>query len=214
MARARKPRKYEAKNQSDKAYNARRRYIRAAKKYLEQAEKSSGATRNQYEELARQATMSAIATYDPKTRQKISSPVKELTQRFGIDLETRRSEFITPAMSTVKWRLIEASEKYKFTYYEDEQTRANAEAKALLKNTQVGKRILGGLVDVWRDYATPEQREQAIVDYFGVSNISEVIEKLEAKYGDALYQELENDEKYDEIKYAIQSAINRGNLVD
>lgn len=208
-----KPRS-KAKKASDKAYNARRRFTRAAERYLKKAKESFGAVRMRFEELARENTQKAIATYDPATRQKISSPIKKLAERFGYDLETRRETYVNERTFKLRERLISQSEKTKISAISDDQERADEEARALLKNTQVGKRIMGGLVDVWRDYATPEQREKAIVDYFGVDNISEVIQKLESKFGEDLYQELENDEKYDEIKYAIQSAINRGNLVD
>lgn len=202
-----------AKQKSDMAYNARRRYQRAAKRYLKQAEKTTGETRVQYEELARQATMSAVQTYDPKTRQKFSKPIKELTQRFGIDLETRRDEFITPDFEVLRLRSITASDKFNFSYYEDEQTRKNEEARAVLRS-DVGSRIMGGLVDVWKGEKTPETREQALKDYFGVENISEVLEKIEEKIGADLYKELDQDQKYDEIKLTLQSKVNRNELVD
>lgn len=96
------------------------------------------------------------------------------------------------------------------------------EARSLLNNSITGSRILGGLVDVWRDKATVQQADgtykvdnslivPAILDYFQVDTLSEVIEKLEVEFGDSLYSTKDDLEViYQKIMLAIQAKVASG----
>lgn len=96
------------------------------------------------------------------------------------------------------------------------------EARSLINNSIIGSRILGGLVDVWRDKATVLDDDgsykvdqskivDAILDYFGTDSLSDVIEILEKEFGPDLYDTSDNLQVlYEKIKLAIQARVASG----
>ena len=57
------------------------------------------------------------------------------------------------------------------------------------------------------------ERQQKIFDYFGVNSWSEVVEQIEKKIGDSLYDMTESDERYDIVKFQLQKMVKEGTLV-
>lgn len=202
MARARKA--------GDAAYNARRRYGRQAQRYLKKAGQTSGASAERYRALAREAYENAMATYDPKQKQKISSRLIDVGRELGIDTQGARSEFITKIGEQRKQELIEKSKQALESALQDPEKRREREARILLSSTSVGHKIMGGLVDVW---INADDREQAILNYFGVDNLASVIDILEQKIGDALYSSDDIGATYAIVALQIQNAVADNTLI-
>ena len=69
-----------AKKASDEIYNARRRFTRKAERYMKQADKSYGAARERYMELAKREAEKALSTYDKEPSfQKLSKGLQRIT---------------------------------------------------------------------------------------------------------------------------------------
>ena len=219
MARA--PRK------GDSSTNARKRYYRASERYLKKAEQSSGATAKKYRQLARQNFDDALATYEPSNRQKYSKPIQRLASEFGVDLERRRElpkdksarqREITVRENRQR-RVIAESEGVREFDMQDEDVRREREAQTLFRSSEIGRRIIGGYVDVWRDYATvtdPETGERridtkrifkALFAYFNVDNLPDLIEAVENDIGETLYEMGNDDEIYEVVKLTIQNMV-------
>lgn len=196
---------------SDKAYNARRRYYRSVQRNLAKAEKSSGANAARYRAVARQDLENALNTYDPTApKQKISKPIRDLAEKFGIDLDAQRGEFIA-STEKQRRRAIAKSVETLEGVLQDEDIRREREARALLNNPKIGRRIIGGFVDVWRDQATDEtgkvdtsQILPALFDYFDVESAADLIDKVEQIIGDMLYKDEDSDAMYEAVKILIQ----------
>ena len=205
------------------AYNARRRFTRAAEKYLEKAETATGETAQRYRELARVNLEDAISTYDPGTTQKFSKPIQRLTQEFGIDLEGQRSDWIMKETESKREkRLSKAIEK---SFATQESTlapeygpvipRSEYEAKQIVN--AYGDRIFSGLRDVWVDVAGDKQAvTKRIFEYFNSNSWNDVLNKMEdylESKGKSLYESDQNDDPYETIKLYIQSAVASNTLV-
>ena len=184
MARKRKP--------SDDVYNARRRLARQAARYEKQAVLESGSLSNRYKELARQATKKAIATYDDPSNAKASSLISGLENRLNI------ARPIKAISEDQRKRIISESYKSKVSAMTDSDVQREQEAKAIL-NSPIGSRIYGALSNVWKD---SDDINQAIMDYFGVDSMMDVIEKIESQIN--IYSDPESLERYDEIRSLIE----------
>lgn len=208
--------KRKANTQADKTYNARRRYARAARRELDRAEQSSGATAARHRQLAKTYYNSAIATYDD-TPKKMSKDLTRLANEFGFDEERvnsyRKSDYVSQS-----YNLLEGS-------LNDENVRREQEARALLNDDTIGSRILGGLVDVWKDKATVTDKNgaskidnkkiiPALLDYFKVENLADMIDKLEESLGTSLYDLKGNlEDIYEYVKIQIQEKVIDNELV-
>lgn len=214
-----------AKKAGDASYNARRRYYRAAERNLKKSEQTSGAESARYRELARQDFENALDTYDPTNTQKYNKPMQRLANEFGVDLESRRSGLSSvdtrkiEKQRTRQKRAISESENVLESNLSDEIYRSEREARAIF-NSPIGSRILGGLVDVWRDKAVDESGKvdkskiiPAILDYFNVDNLSSVIEKLEGMLGELLYKNPDRESIYESVKIIIQTKVADNTLV-
>ena len=204
----------------DTAYNARRREYRAAQRYLKKAHESTGATAERNKALARSHFESALQTYDPNENQRFSSPIINLAAEFGIDIQGQRTEFIT-ADEKKRKRAIERSHEALESQLKDEKKRAEREAQTLINNPSIGKRIMGGLVDVWRDRVKPGQSaaenrkgiQDAIFNFFGVDSWAGVLDKLFQTIGDLLFSTGNELETYDVVRIQIQKGIIGNTLV-
>lgn len=216
-----------ARKAGDVSTNARKRYYRASERYLKKAEKSSGSTAARYRQLAKQSFDDALATYDPANTQKYSKPIQRLAAEFGYDLEKRRelptnsaeAEHAIERRRNRQQYVIGESKFYKESALKDVGTRREREAQALFKSSEIGRRIIGGYVDVWRDEAvtideTTGERKidtrqifKALFKYFDVDNLADLVEKVENEIGEVLYEMGNADEIYEVVKLSIQNKV-------
>ena len=201
----------------DIATNARKRYYRAAERYMKQAEETTGAASARYRELARQNLDDAVKTYSQKTTQGFSKPIRKLADQLGMDLNAKRSQLKGKSEKEAEKQrseLIGRSERalagVEFT---DEETR-EMQARAII-NSPIGKRIIGGTVDIWRDAATVVGKDgqysidktkilPALFEYYEVDNLADLIEAIEDEVGETLYSSPDSDEMYETVKLTLQ----------
>ena len=215
------------KKQGDVSTNARKRYYRASERYLKKAEQASGANAQRYRQLAKQSFEDALATYDPANTQKYSKPIQRLAGEFGYDLEVMRQlpesnaerESAMSRRARIQERVVRESEYVTETALKSDDVRREREAQTLFKNAEIGRRIIGGYVDVWRDEATltdPETGERkidtrrifaALYKHFNVDKLSDLVEKVENEIGSVLYEMGNDDEIYEVVKLSIQNKV-------
>lgn len=204
MARARK--------RGDDATNARKRYYRSANRNLKKADKLTGAAAERYRLLARRDFENALRTYDQsKRRGKLSKPMQRLANRFGmLDVgEVTKEE---------RQKVIKRSEQRKFRFFEGRKARREREAEAVFRDPTISSRILGGLVDVWRDASTVggeldrSKMIPALMDYFGVDTYADLLESVEAVTGEGLYAIGDEREYYDTVKLTLQAHVLTGSV--
>lgn len=211
MARKRRP-------TGDDATNARKRFYRRAESYIKQAESSVGATAARYMELAKINLDDALKTYSKTTTQKFSKPIQKIANALGVDLGEERRKLQAKsdeAAEKIRTRAIDLGENSRsaraLRTRTDEQLRQD-EATALL-NSPIGKRVIGGTVDIWRDAATVETEHgfeidkkkiiPALFDYFKVDNLADLLEKVEKIAGDKLYRDEQSETMYETVKLLI-----------
>lgn len=210
-----------ARKAGDDAYNARRRYQRSAERNLKKAEQSTGATAARYRQLARDDLDSAMQTYEQGTTQNFNKTITGLADRLGVDLQQQRRRVQAMKEGTAQ-RLRDSaiseqrSASRLVSTIEDDEARRQAEARQIL-NSKVGSRIIGGLVDVWKDGATVEGDEgltvdnhkilPALFDYFNVDNLADMLEKVEQIIGDKLYGDEDSDAMYEAVKIMLQKHV-------
>lgn len=210
--------KARAAKAGDKAYNARRRYQRSAERNIKKAEQSSGATAARYRQLARDDLDKAMETYEQGTTQNFNKKITNLADRLGVDLQQQRRRMQSMRKGAHdKLRESAISEEKSRTRLvaniEDDEARRQAEARQIL-NSKVGSRIIGGLVDVWKDEATVSTDEglevdnrkilPALFDYFNVDNLADMLEKVEQIIGDKLYGDEDSYAMYEAVKVMLQ----------
>ena len=213
-----------ANRQSDINYNARRRYLRSAKKYMGKAENAIGAEKERYLAMARDLTEKAAELYQRKANIDRSSNFETLSETFQINVnEFMQSE--KPTRRDIKHaeKLREESKNLvrpdNMTKPEWENLQREREAQVIL-NTKAGSRIYAGLVDLWTDDVETgdgiarkknvSDINAAITGYFGFDSMMDVIEFLETQIGENLFALPESILKYDEITTALaQFASNR-----
>lgn len=216
-----------ARKPGDISTNARKRYYRASERYLKKAEQASGTTAKRYRQLARQNFEDALATYDPANTQRYSKPIQRLAAEFGYDLEKQRelpkdSAEAEKAITRRKNRqqyVIGESRNVLESSLNDDDIRREREAQTLFRSSEVGRRIIGGYVDVWKDYATYIDKDTgerkidtrkifaALYRYFDVDNLSDLVEKVENEIGEVLYEMGNDDEIYEVVKLSIQNKV-------
>lgn len=193
MARARRA------SGSDDAYNARRRYYRQAQRYEKQAAQAATAIEaGRYRTLAARQTERALATYEDPTKARLSKPIQDLSSRLSVrkplkkPTESYQADVIATSVNANPDKMSDAD-------------RRDYEARSIM-GTEVGHRIYGAFADVWKE--DPANRDQAIMDYLGASDMMEVIEIIESQ-GIDVYADPESEQKYDEIRTAIELAYKR-----
>ena len=207
-----------ARKAGDDAYNARRRSQRSAERNMKKAEQSSGATAARYRQLARDDLDKAMKTYDQSTTQNFNKTITNLADQLGVDLQQQRRRIQSMKKGTAeKLRENAISEEKSRTRLvaniDDDEARRQAEARQII-NSKVGSRIIGGLVDVWKDEATISTDEglevdnrkilPALFDYFNVDNLADMLEKVEQIIGDKLYGDEDSDAMYEAVKIMLQ----------
>lgn len=211
---------------SDANYNARRRFYRSAQRNLKKAEQSSGATADRYRAIARQDLSKALDTYDKTTTQNFGKPIQNLAEKLGVNLSFHRATLKKMSDKAAR-KLQETAKKASFKRLEgaisDREQRRQQEAKIIF-SSGIGSRIIGGLVDVWRDKALvidetgkskvdKSKMMQAIFDYFKVDNLADLLQKVEKSIGNRLYSDGETDTIYETVKLIIQGKVADNTLV-
>lgn len=206
---------------ADKQWNARRRYIRAAERNLKKAENLQGATAARYKELARQDFESAISTYSPNELSKgiRSKSLMNMSEEFGYNADVMKG--INQRRYTNDLNILTRESEQKLESVIDSVgNRRETEARALLNDDAIGSRILGGLVDVWKDAATIDGKVDnskilpAIYEHFGIDNLADLVDILEQEIGSSLYSmKGDLDNIYEAVKIMIQTKVRDGSLV-
>ena len=222
------------KDVGDTAYNARRRYYRAAERYLKNAASAAGATAARYRELARQKLNDALKTYDKGTTQAFAKPIQKIANALGIDLtEERRKTQAQSKKANEEIRkgaiaLGEGSRSYQALESARKstasQTLREEEARAIL-NSPIGQRIIGGTVEIWEEGARvaadnekgykidKEKILPQLFEYFNVDNVADLLDEIENITGDLLYSRGDMDSIYEAAKLTIQNKIASDNSV-
>ena len=202
----------------DTTYNARRREYRAAQRYLKKAQESSGATAARNRAIAKTHLQNALDTYDPAQNQKLAAPIVNIAAQLGI--QGSRREYINASEERRK-ATVESSTSALEGYLKDPENRKQEETYTLIRNKAIGKRIMGGLVDVWRDsvkkgVSAEENRraaEKTIFDYFKTDNWYDVINKIQESIGSDLFDMSSDQEIYDTVRIKLQTMVINNTLV-
>lgn len=181
---------------SDTARNARRRYVRQSQRYMNKASQAKGSLKSRFEQLAKDMLYKAVSLYKKVDTSKVEQPVKDIASKLGVDISQ---------IQTTKDKLSAIAESYE-TLKNQDGTGARSvrerEAQALLKNGNIANRLYAGLSEVLKDVPY-NQREQAILDYFGAETMLDVFDELEKVVN--LYDPSTASEKYDEVVTAIMN---------
>ena len=206
---------------SDSAYNARRRFLRKANSYLDKAKDTIGAESTRYRELARNMATKAAQLYERKGNIPHSSKFNRVAKELGIQVEelmrgkdeTKREQEQVERLKKESETVVQPS---KLSQDGLANWRREQEANAIL-SSPIGSRIYAGLVDVWakptyRDgewvnERTTEDINKAIMDYYEVDNMMDVIEILEKQVD--LYADPESLERYDAVSLQIAMGLYR-----
>lgn len=220
MPRAKRP-------TGDTAYNARRRYYRSAERYLKQAQQTTGATAARYRALAQSRLNEAINTYSGSTTQDFAKPIQRLANELGVDLNKERQIIKSRTEKQeqeIRGRAIDEARSRTAleSASQDIATRREAEARTIL-NSPIGKRIIGGTVEIWQDEATVtddygsskiDKRKilPALFDFFKVvtGKLADLLDRIETIVGDLLYHSPDEEAFYESAKITIQQYV-RGN---
>lgn len=215
----------------DTATNARKRFYRAAERYLKQAASSAGATAARYRELARQKLDDALKTYSKGTTQPFSKPIQSIASALGVDLNQARETIKSRSDETAEKMRKEAiklgEESKSFRTLEGvkrgqrAETLRQDEARAIL-NSPIGQRIIGGTVEIWQDAATVNVSETEtkidnkkilpeLYKYFGVDNLADLLEEIESITGEVLYEQGDREMMYEAAKLTLQNHIAANN---
>ncbi len=214
MARAKRP-------TGDTATNARKRYYRAAERYLKQAQNAVGANAARLRTLAQLRLEDALNTYTKATKQSFSKPIQRIANALGIDLseERRKMQARTDKEDLrIRERAIseEKSKQAKASAY-DSETMRQSEARALL-NSPIGRRVIGGTVDIWQSKASYiDENGQtkidktkilpALFEHFKVDNLADLLYVMQDIAGDALFNDPDEEALYESAKITIQTYV-------
>ena len=186
MARARK--------RGDSNWNAIRRYARQSERYLKQASTMQGVEKSRTEALARSSLERAISTYSDPSKAENNSLIRNLSQRLNPQKPTRSGgKGRQEQLKAESFAALESSR-------DDEEMRRELEAEEIL-STDIGNRVYGALVDVWKDSPYID-RNEAIMEHFGADSMADVLQAIEDA-GIDLYADPESLERYEEIRTAI-----------
>lgn len=203
----------------DLATNARKRYYRAAERYLKQAQNSSGATASRYRALAETRLKDALSTYTKETTQNFSKPIQRIANELGVNLSEERETIQQRTKSQekrIREHAINQSLDATVKGSVGSESLRQREARAIL-NSPIGSRIIGGTVEIWEDSAKVDTNEgkkvdnkkilPALYDYFKVDNLADLLDKIEDITQDSLYANPDNEAFYESAKVMIQTYI-------
>lgn len=193
MARARK--------RSDDVYNARRRFRRQAERYIKKANETAGVAKNRYEAMARNALEKAIASY---AGNKPQGRIAQLAEKLNIT-QARINVVRSHKAVTKEERANFINESRSALFTENKGKSRDDMAKDILSDKNVASAFYGGLSDIWANTEVGrENPNKAIMEYYGVESIMDIIEMLE-NAGVDIYKPYENGDTY--IDVALKIAI-------
>ena len=223
-----------ARKPGDESTIARKRFYRASERYLKQANQTSGVTSERFRQLARQNFEDALATYDPTNKQRFSKPIQRLANEFGYDLESMRElpteegarkKTITQRHEKQQRLIQNVSDFALDSSMRDPEIRRQREAETLMRSPEIGKRIIGGLSDVWKPvvetYYDPvsgknkldtSQIYDVLFEHFGVNDLPSLLEKIEEQIGSDLYKAGDNDMIYDTVRLELNKTALRNEV--
>ena len=118
-----------------------------------------------------------------------ASPAEAARLRKQAEYMRQQSELLRKGKDTASGRKkrVQASFSTLEGTKKDVGKRRDIEAREIM-NTNVGAKIYGATVSIWQDspYAN---RDVALMEYFGVTDLMGVIEKFEAEFGEKLYSD-------------------------
>lgn len=207
----------------DFAVNARKRYARAADRYLKEAGRTEGAVSARNREVAKRFLDDALSTYDYSRKTTFSKQIRNLASEFGVDLESV-AEKRKGQKPSIFDNVISRSEFATVRGMGDVENRRQLEADAIFRSEPIAQRIYGGTVEIWRDDATVVNPDGSVTvdnskilpslyEHFGVDNLADLLEKIVDMTGDSIYKELKSNEWYEFVKTLIQSKIPGNELV-
>lgn len=209
----------------DTAYNARRRYIRAAERAYKQAQKEVGSAAARKEYIARENLQKAYETYDPTTKQKPSVQMRDLADKLGFNLEAVRlrdadlNEADLNKRKAKAENAIATSVDVKVQGMSAEALRQR-EAQTVFSNPQLSSRIIGGLESIWNrpvDEGGARVTDSvgnsvldrsriipAIMNYFEVDNMADLLDKLDEVTDGMLYEPERGGDIYTTVTLLLQ----------
>jgi hypothetical protein len=161
----------------------------------------------------------AAQLYERKANITRSSKFTRLSKELGIQVndlmrshdETKREEQQVVRLKKESETIVQPA---RLSREELTDWRREQEASAIL-SSPIGSRIYAGLVDIWTETTTrdgeiirertTEDINRAIMDYFEVDNMMDVIEILEQKVD--LYADPESLERYDSVSLQIAKGL-------
>lgn len=223
---ARTPKSARSKTASDDVYNARKRYARSGLRNLQRAEGATGATATKFKRLAEQDLKAALSTYDVQSskKQNYLKEIRQLSQGLNLNLSQELQQ-TARVEGKQKTRAIRRSFDTLESRMRDPEVRRERQARAILSNDEIGSRILGGLVDVWKDQATVTDEfgrskvdtskiMPALLNYFKVDSVADMLDKLQESIGAQLYDVTEERANiYEVVKLLIQTKVADNTLV-
>ena len=181
------------KRQSDEQYNIRRRLTRAAARAIKKAEQATGAERERLEWQAEQHLKRAASAY--AEGKPVGKKVSDLSKRLGREIER-------PSRIDIE-QIKAQSEKAKFRTGKSAQREQSA---CEVLNSNIGSRIIGAFESEWRD--DKSNMLDIIMERTGASDLMAVIEIIEERVGESLYQDPGETARYDEVVELIKQAFN------
>lgn len=134
-----------------------------------------------------------------------ASPVEAVRLRKQAEYMRQQSELLRKGKDTASGRKkrVQSSFSTLEGVKKDVGKRRDIEAREIMK-TNAGKRVYAATTSIWEDseYST---REQALIEYFGVTDLMGVIELFEEKLGGALYEDMESRDAYEQV--ALQAIL-------
>lgn len=185
-------------NPSDLVHNARRRFAREAERYEKKASQAKGMEADRYRTLARTSLEKAIALYEDPKKISGNSTIRNLTQKLNPRiLSGKISDAGKKSLQRQSFRSLEGSKA-------DSQERREYEADVIM-SSDAGARIYAGLVSIWEDFGYYE-REEALLDYFDVDSMADVLETIEES-GIDLYADAAELGSYEDVRTSIELAF-------
>lgn len=199
-----------AKRASDDVYNARRRYRRQAERYQKQAQQSTGIKKARYEAQARNAIMNAIRTYQggrPQGRVATTASELGVTQE-SLNVRSALRGAQAGRSGTVSRSQLQRLISQSFGALAGTNRPSRDQmAQQILSVDNIGSRFYGGLVDIWGQSEESRQHpNRAILEYFGVESIMDVLEQLEEQ-GIDIYSAQVNDDVYKSVQLKLQQYV-------
>lgn len=191
MARNRRP--------SDDVRNARRRFERAAARYEQKAIQATGIEKSRLESLARTSLEKAYRLYEDPAKAVGTRTMQEMQSR--LNARTYRqaaSDAYKKKLQTESFNVLEKK-------YENDDERREAEAEILMKSV-VGNSLYAAMSGIWASKGY-EDREQAILDYFGTDSMADVLDMIADQGIDIYAADATERYKYDEIRTSIELAF-------